>query len=89
MKYSLQAELSTADRHFSRGRDQVTACRHDASQLSTVRDYLDRLYAKCTVVYWSDFLATDPEVRIQFPELPYFLRSSGSGTLSTQPSEYT
>jgi hypothetical protein len=33
-----------------------------------------------------EFLATDPEVR--FPALPYFLRSSGSGTGSTQPREY-
>jgi hypothetical protein len=38
-----------------------------------------------TVGYWSEFLATDPEVRVQFPALPNFLRSSGSGTGSTQP----
>jgi hypothetical protein len=35
-----------------------------------------------------DFLATDPEVRIRFPSLPDFLRSSGSGKGSTQPREY-
>jgi hypothetical protein len=40
------------------------------------------------VVYWSEFLATDPEVRVRFPALPYFLRSSGSGTWSAQPREY-
>jgi hypothetical protein len=34
------------------------------------------------------FLATDPEVRVRFPALPVFLRSSGSGTGSTQPREY-
>jgi hypothetical protein len=34
------------------------------------------------------FLATDPEVRVWFPALPGFLRSSGSGTGSTQPREY-
>jgi hypothetical protein len=34
------------------------------------------------------FLATDPEVRLRFPELPDFLRSSGSGTGSTQSREY-
>jgi hypothetical protein len=34
---------------------------------------------------WSEFLATDPEVRVRFPALPDFLRSSGSGTGSTQP----
>jgi hypothetical protein len=26
--------------------------------------------------FWSEFLATDPEVRVQFPALPDFLRSS-------------
>jgi hypothetical protein len=33
----------------------------------------------------SEFLATDPEVRVRLPALTYFLRSSGSGTGSTQP----
>jgi hypothetical protein len=40
---------------------------------------------------WSsgqEFLATDPEVRIRFPALPDFLRSSGSGTGSTHPRQY-
>jgi hypothetical protein len=32
------------------------------------------------VVYWSDFLATDQEVRVRFAALPNFLRSSRSGT---------
>jgi hypothetical protein len=40
------------------------------------------------VIKWSELLATDPEVRVVFPELPDFLRSSGSGTGSTQPREY-
>jgi hypothetical protein len=40
------------------------------------------------VVYWSEFLATDPEVRVRFPALPDFLRSSGPGTGFTQPREY-
>jgi hypothetical protein len=31
-------------------------------------------------------MATDPEVRVRFPALPDFLRSSGSGTGSTLPS---
>jgi hypothetical protein len=30
----------------------------------------------------------DPGVQVRFPALPYFLRSSGSGTGSTQPREY-
>jgi hypothetical protein len=46
------------------------------------------------MVYWSEFLATDPEARVRFPALPDFLwgkkgkKSSGSGTGSTQPREY-
>jgi hypothetical protein len=36
----------------------------------------------------SEFLATDPKVRVRFLALPDFLRSSGSGTGSTQPREY-
>jgi hypothetical protein len=41
------------------------------------------------VLQWLEFLATDPELRVRFPALPYFLRNSGSGTGSTQPREYT
>jgi hypothetical protein len=37
---------------------------------------------------WSEFLAIDPEVRVRFPSLPDFLRSSGSGTEYIQPREY-
>jgi hypothetical protein len=37
-----------------------------------------------SVIYWSEFVATDPEVRVGFPALPDFSRSSGSGTGSTQ-----
>jgi hypothetical protein len=40
------------------------------------------------MVQWSELLATDPEVRIPFPALPDFLRSSGSGMGSTRPREY-
>jgi hypothetical protein len=40
-----------------------------------------------SVVWWSELLATDPEVRVRFPEIPDFL-SSESGTGSTQPREY-
>jgi hypothetical protein len=29
-----------------------------------------------SVVYWSEFLATDPETRVRFPALPDFLKSS-------------
>jgi hypothetical protein len=34
---------------------------------------------------WSEFLSTDPEVRVLFLALPDFLRSSGPVTGSTQP----
>jgi hypothetical protein len=37
---------------------------------------------------WSEFLATDPEVRVLFLALPDFLRSSGSRTDTTQSREY-
>jgi hypothetical protein len=40
-----------------------------------------------SVVQWSEFLATDTEVRVRFPALPDLLRSSGSGTGSSQPRE--
>jgi hypothetical protein len=33
-------------------------------------------------------MATDPEVRLGFPALPDFLRSSGSETVSSQRREY-
>jgi hypothetical protein len=40
-----------------------------------------------TVVYWSEFLAAYPEVLASIPGMPYFLRSTRSGTGSTQPRE--
>jgi hypothetical protein len=41
-----------------------------------------------SVVYWLEFLATDQEIRVRLPAIPDFLRSSVSGTGSTQPREY-
>jgi hypothetical protein len=43
-----------------------------------------------SVVYWSEFLATDPEAQVRFPALPEKKKkkSSGSGMGSTQPREY-
>jgi hypothetical protein len=41
-----------------------------------------------SVVQCSEFLTTDPGVRVRLPALPDFLRSSGSGTGSTQSREY-
>jgi hypothetical protein len=40
-------------------------------------------------LWWSEFLATEPEVRVRFSVLPDFLRSSGYGTVSTQAREYS
>jgi hypothetical protein len=46
------------------------------------------LYSRtASVVWWSEFQATDPEVRVRFPALPDFLRSSGSETGYTQSCE--
>jgi hypothetical protein len=38
-----------------------------------------------SVVWWSEFLATDLEVRVRFSALPDFLRTSGSGKGSIVP----
>jgi hypothetical protein len=59
---------------------------HWSDQLLIVK--CGNTYCSNDPVCWSGFLATDPEVRVRFPELPHFLRSSGSGTGSTQPREY-
>jgi hypothetical protein len=37
---------------------------------------------------WPEFLATDPEVRVQFRAIPDLLRSNGSEIGSTQLCEY-
>jgi hypothetical protein len=42
-----------------------------------------------SVVWWSEFLATDLDILVWFLVLPGFLRSSGSGTGSTQPVNTT
>jgi hypothetical protein len=42
--------------------------------------YLSKiLQVTASMVWWSEFLRTDPEARVRFPELPDFLSSSGSG----------
>jgi hypothetical protein len=48
----------------------------------------DRKKVNVLVSVLSEFLTKDPEIRVQFPALPDFLRSSRSGTGSTQPREY-
>jgi hypothetical protein len=49
--------------------------------------YVHRTKYTASVVYWSEFLATDPVIPDSFPALPDFLRSCGSGTGSTKPRE--
>jgi hypothetical protein len=39
------------------------------------------------LVYWPEFLVSDPEVRVRFPALSDFLRSSGTGTGPIRPRE--
>jgi hypothetical protein len=57
---------------------------HDAETILFNCEFL----VTASVVYWSEFLATDPEIRVRFPALPdIFLRSTGSGTGSTQPRD--
>jgi hypothetical protein len=64
------------------------------SQVSITKQFIKRAKGHCmhnetaSVVYWSEFLATDPEVLGSIPALPDFLTSSGSGTGSTLPCEY-
>jgi hypothetical protein len=53
-----------------------------------VTEYVVLLYQLPPLWYsGQEFLATDLEVRVRFPALADFLRSSGSGTVSTQPRE--
>jgi hypothetical protein len=40
-----------------------------------------------SVVYWSEFLAIDPEARVRLTAIKYFLSSSGFGTEPTHPRE--
>jgi hypothetical protein len=49
--------------------------------------YLKYIILTASVVWWSEFLATDLEARVRFPALPE-KKSIGSGTGSTQPREY-
>jgi hypothetical protein len=46
------------------------------------------LLVTASVVKWSEFLAANPEVLVRFPALRDFFRSSGSGTVSTQPRDF-
>jgi hypothetical protein len=46
-------------------------------------EILNECLGSASVVSWSEFMVTDPEVRVRFPALQDFLRSSGSGTGST------
>jgi hypothetical protein len=48
---------------------------HTCYYVATFRNHLIVIYANvqaASVVWWSEFLATDPEVRVRFPALPDF-----------------
>jgi hypothetical protein len=53
-----------------------------ANFIATLQQYWPPLWSS------GQFLATDPEIRVRFPELPHFLRSSGSEMGSPQPRGY-
>jgi hypothetical protein len=52
----------------------------------------DRNFMIQTVIEWPPLVVRDPgyrsEIWVRFPEQSDFLRSSGSGTESTQPRKY-
>ncbi|PNF30731.1 hypothetical protein B7P43_G06146 [Cryptotermes secundus] len=66
---------------------------HRLTALEKYEEFLQRINAEAStnsvenLSPWSEFLASDPEVRVRFPALQDFLRSSGSGTGSTQPHD--
>jgi hypothetical protein len=67
------------------GYQHETTC---SSRGSTLSVFKRKRYTVMTASVWSEFLATDLEVRVRLPALPDFLRSSESGTGSTQSHEY-
>jgi hypothetical protein len=50
--------------------------------------YINLFYRTATMVWWSKFLAKDPEIRVRFQALPEFFRRIESGTGSAQSCEY-
>jgi hypothetical protein len=54
--------------------------------METYEGWLDNFHLQ--ELLQAEFLATDSEVRVQFPALQDFLRSSSSGTGYTQPRGY-
>jgi hypothetical protein len=51
--------------------------------------FLPKYICQCGLVVGvpTEFVATDLDLRLRFPALPDFMRSSGSGTGFTQPRE--
>jgi hypothetical protein len=68
-----------------RGASSITTS--SSSSSSSVKPKDQHVTAKLTktasVIWWSEFLAIDPGVRVRFPALPDFLRTG-----PTQPREY-
>jgi hypothetical protein len=75
------------DSHYDVGLEVSTAVTMSSTICLTFRCTRQCRLIRIFVVYWAEFLATDPEVRVQSPALPDFLRSNESGTESTQPRE--
>jgi hypothetical protein len=61
-------------------------CPRFKTQHLRIRYY--NVVAVASVVQWSEFMATDPKVRVRLPALQDFLISSRSGTGSTESREY-
>jgi hypothetical protein len=51
-----------------RSQNEVVGTVYTGVFISTDSTY----FLTASVVYWSEFLATDPEVRVRFPVLPDF-----------------
>jgi hypothetical protein len=71
--------LSDSIKYFSSTRQILLLCPNKEGGMGD---------STASVVQWSEFMATDPEVRVRLPALPNFLKSRGSGTGSSQPHEY-
>jgi hypothetical protein len=69
----------------------VTVCTSIIRNFLVTKIYFNTYYINPWWWRWDHLcclVATDPEIRVRFPAVQYFLRSSGPGMGSTQPREY-